>query len=352
MSRIANQSVFQHPAWFLAYFKSLDSDDSRIKFFCIYRGRVLVAVFPIVFEKRGLIKCAQLPRTMALFNSDCAVSDGEDKAEIWGYVCHEMNGQESTRWDAFLVRGDGALENSCIAQCMPVGSGTTIRKEKKSCCDVIETRDYEASLAALKGDFRRDLNRRKRKLSQERAVEYFCVEAPSERAAMQKAFDMFVELEQSGWKGKTGARKAGYEAPSAIGLFEWKYAFYKNVVSEFAKLGATEIFIIKADEKPIVAQICVVLNETSFMLKTAYDESSKRYAPGHLGIDQMVKKYASTEEVSQLNMITDYSWHSSWKPQKVKYLHITQFNKSIIGLVLQLAYGIKRLTAKVLKTGR
>ena len=346
MTRISERSIFQHPAWYLAYFKAIDNDEMGIKFFCIYRGDLLVAVLPIAFERKGLIMSALLPRTVGLFNSDFAISDREIKPEIWRYVGQKLNEQENTRWDVFLVRGEGILENSCVAQCVLSDSGRTIREEKADCCDVIEFGDYDESVASLKGNFRRDLNRRKRRLAQERAVEYVCV---SDRSLIEEAFDVFVELEKSGWKGRSDASKIGYPTPSAIGLFDWKYLFYKHLMIELSKLGEAEICFIQADERPISAQLCVVLNRTSFMLKTAYDENAKRYAPGHLGVDYLLKRYASSEKVKRLNLLTDYGWHANWNPTKLRYLQVTQFNNTLVGLVLSLAYRVRMIMLKLVR---
>jgi CelD/BcsL family acetyltransferase involved in cellulose biosynthesis len=346
MSAIQHQSIFQHPAWYLAYFKSRKPDELEINFFCVFKGTLLVAVFPITFESRGVIKVAQLPRTIALFNSDFAISDRENKTEIWGYVQQKLNDHNATRWDVFLVRGEGAMENSCVVQCVPGSSGSFTFEETAHRCDVIEVQEYADSIALLKGNFRRDLKRRKRKLAEEAGVEYSYV---SEPPLIEEAFDLFVDLEQSGWKGRTDTSKAGYAAPSAIGLNEWKYSFYRDLLVEFARLGVTEICCIRANKKPIAVQLCVVLNDTSFMLKTAYDETAKRYSPGHLGIDYLLKRYSSGKTVKYINLLTDYTWHSNWNPSKLGYLQVTQFNNTIIGRLLGTAYSIRSIAKNMVK---
>jgi hypothetical protein len=59
------------------------------------------------------------------------------------------------------------------------------------------------------------------------------------------------------------------------------------------------------------------------------------FAPGHLMIDHLLQ---TTAEEEQINLISNYSWHSPWNPMTLSYLSLTEYWKSIIGSVAAAGY--------------
>jgi len=147
----------------------------------------------------------------------------------------------------------------------------------------------------------------------------------------------------SGWKGKKENNKERYPAPAAIGLKKSKYRFYKNLVNEFAKIKSTEICFLKVDGRTIGAQILILLGETSYLLKTAFDESAKGYSPGHLMIDFALRRYSPEETIKSMCLITDYDWFKYWNPRYVNYTTIRDCNATIAGQLLRGALKIRGL---------
>ena len=77
--------------------------------------------------------------------------------------------------------------------------------------------------------------------------------------------------------------------------------------------------------------ICLLLDETSYLLKVAYDEDAGRYSPGQLLIDDALRRYAEEGKIKRYNLITDYRWFDGWNPEYREYLMVRDFNRTVRG---------------------
>ena len=339
LSDIEQPNLFQHPAWYLAHFNALGDNNPAIDFVCVYRGRNLVAVYPLSYKRRGPFHYAVLPFAATIFHADCAVVDDEDKHELWSFVRSKAKSGEIRKWDVFQVRNDGALETSHMVQSLKKNTLTTEFTEKPDGCNVVEVGNYEQAFAALPKNFRANLTRRKKRISRELNAEFVCFTSPDH---IPKAYESFVKLELSGWKGNTSQTKKNYFAPQAIGLFEWKTRFFRDLLVELGKQGAVELRFMQTQGKNISALICIVLGDTSCVIKTTYDERYARFSPGVLGMDELNRSYANAGMVRNINLVSDYDWQKKWNPKRLKYFEITEFNSTIRGWILWAVYFFRR----------
>ena len=72
MGRIRLQSFYHHPFWFRAYLRARPGQGDRFTFSCIYRGSVLVGVFPTIasHDSGSGALVAELPVGDELFMAD------------------------------------------------------------------------------------------------------------------------------------------------------------------------------------------------------------------------------------------------------------------------------------------
>lgn len=339
MKRIQAQSFCQHPAWFRAYVARKNSIAGDLEFWVAARNEQPIGVFPLLKRRSGPYRRASLPRDGGLYQSDFAIADGENKRDLWQTIRQALNQRRHSGWDVFSVPGEGALETATVVQCLDLDDNLTYSRPLPQQCMVIEVLPYETIRANLKSKFRNNLKRSERRLHEQGVAEFRRVNEPGQ---VEVAFQSLVDLELSGWKGQTTGGKAGYPNPSAIGLHEWKVTFYRNVVTEFARLGLAEIVLLDLDGKTIGAQLNILLNETCYLLKTTYDEHTSGFAPGHLMIDHLLRTAAESEQIKEINLISDYSWHSPWNPKTLSYLSLTEYRKSIIGIAAAARYQIAR----------
>jgi CelD/BcsL family acetyltransferase involved in cellulose biosynthesis len=337
---VALRSFYQHPAWFHAYFDRPSGFSDEIEFRCVYRGSRLLAVLPLTYRSRlrGLISEATFPISVGLYMPDICLAADADKQLIWDVMRNPAGPDKAPKWDVFAT--GPVLESSAISGCIRRTAARRPVKSKADRCTFIDIINYEDAYKALKKKFRGNLNNARNRLEAQDSFEFLLI---TDSEDMDWAYEHFVELEMSGWKGKKEDVRERYPAPAAIGLSKSKYLFYKNVVHEFAKKKSTEICFLKVDGRTIGAQILILLGETSYLLKTAFDESAKGYSPGHLMIDFALRRYSPEETVKSMCLITDYDWFKYWNPRYIHYTDLRDCNVTIGGQLYRGALKLQRL---------
>ncbi|MDX2411903.1 MAG: GNAT family N-acetyltransferase [Woeseiaceae bacterium] len=334
---VSLRSFYQHPAWFEAYFDRPSGFSDEIEFRCVYHGDRLLAVLPLIYRRRlwGLVSEATFPISVGLYMPDIVVADDADKHLIWDVMRNPAGPDKMPKWDVFAAKA--VLDSSAIAGCIGHAAAGRSAESKADRCTFIDIINYEDAYKALKKKFRGNLNNARNRLEAHDSFEFLLI---TDSKDMDWAYEHFVELEMSGWKGKKENIKERYPAPAAIGLKNSKYLFYKNVVNEFAGISSAEICFLKVDGRTIGAQILLLLGETSYLLKTAFDESAKGYSPGHLMIDFALRRYSSEEAIKSLCLITDYEWFKYWNPRYINYADFRDCNTTVGG---QLFGGVLKL---------
>jgi CelD/BcsL family acetyltransferase involved in cellulose biosynthesis len=139
------------------------------------------------------------------------------------------------------------------------------------------------------------------------------------------ALDEFIEVEASGWKGMEGER-------GAIKLDPGLRNFYRSLCNSFSQSEACEINLLKAEGRCIAGQFCLVLGDTSYILKIGYDEAYFHVAPGNMLLEQSLQRYLREGVVKYVNLVTDTPWHASWKPLSYAVSNAYVFNTTTAGL--------------------
>ncbi len=327
---IEDRAFNQHPAWYLAYFQRSANAVDPLDFITVRRGGELVAVFPVFAQAGRWIRRSALARDQGLHTSDCAIADQEDKRTVWRAVCNAARRGRKPGWDVFYVADTGVLETSHMARCLHPADAATFSQVKPYRCMVIDVLPYNESIAGLTSKFRNNLKRSKRRL---REMGNFDLQWITRAEQIDAAFDEFLQLEMSGWKGDPGAAKDGYPEPSAIALQDWKLRFYRRVMREFANHGGVEIVLLQAAGRTVGAQVYLSLNRSSYMLKTAMEGGLKGVAPGHVMIDAALARYAEQGRVREINLMSDYSWHEPWNPRTLNYISFNHYNRSLAGFL-------------------
>jgi CelD/BcsL family acetyltransferase involved in cellulose biosynthesis len=330
MGRISRQSFYHHPYWFRAYLEAYPDMGDRLYFAAVYRGSTLVGVFPTTWHRAndGGLMIAELPFGGELYQADCAIADEESGSEV--YACYRRSLRKTTggRWDIYKARDilrDGHLGKAVL------GSKRlrhTVYTEKR--CAEIPIGDYDEAIRSLKKKFRGNLNNARSKLTRAGEARF---EVERSAAGVGRVFEDFVELEMSGWKGDTDNRRDKYPMPSAIGLKPGKRKFYTNVIRQFADAGCAEISSLSLDDKLIGAQVCLLLNDTSYLVKVAYNENAGKFSPGQLLLDYAYRRYAEEGRIKYYNLITDYHWFEGWNPTYREYVVFRDFNSTVRGSV-------------------
>jgi CelD/BcsL family acetyltransferase involved in cellulose biosynthesis len=129
--------------------------------------------------------------------------------------------------------------------------------------------DLERYRSELSGHTRRELGRLRRKLEAEHSV--VRVRPFAEPVDLEEELRAGFELEAGGWKGRRG---------TAISSRADTSSFYWDVARDLAGRGELRLSTLEADGRLIGFDLCVVAHDCAWILKGAFDETYRRYAPG------------------------------------------------------------------------
>lgn len=131
--------------------------------------------------------------------------------------------------------------------------------------------DGEAYLRqTLRAHHFREFRRLRRRLETLGRVEYRIDRRPDE---IRTAFEAFLSLEASGWKGKRR---------SAMLSDRYQAAFAREATYLLAERDQTRIHSLTLDGRPIAMLVVFIAAGVAYTWKTAFDETHAQYSPGTL----------------------------------------------------------------------
>jgi hypothetical protein len=143
---------------------------------------------------------------------------------------------------------------------------------------VLDRREsYDAYAAELGRNRRKGMRRLRARLEEAGALEHVAV---MDGEALPSAVEAFLALEASGWKGRAGTALAA-RADTA--------AFARRLFGGADGPVRARADLLTLDGRPIAASLALVCGGTAHLLKTAYDESLRRLAPGLVLEDAIVR---------------------------------------------------------------
>lgn len=178
--------------------------------------------------------------------------------------------------------------------------------------------DYFTSLSK---NFRGNLRKAERKL-------YLSPDARFEFLSSAQAGDSclkeFLNLEASGWKGRSG---------TAILQNDNLVTFYRALTTNLASRGWLGWHFLKIGEKTIAGHLAYRMNRTLTLLKIAYGEEYRRCAPGNQLFLKTVERAYESKDTDEINCLTDVEWHGNWNMSKREYSTVYIYTKTPIPLL-------------------
>lgn len=158
--------------------------------------------------------------------------------------------------DQFFRRAVGELDLACY---------TSESFERP----LVERRPDRGYGAHFSSKYRGVLNRRRRQLARDLGGEV----AVENHADRLEAIDQLIEMEATGYKGRTGVSLS-----SAPGETEQ----FREMAHTFAEQGRLQLLTLEAQGRVAAMQLSVRGGEGLFAIKVSYDESLAKYGPGVL----------------------------------------------------------------------
>lgn len=153
---------------------------------------------------------------------------------------------------------------------------------------------FEAYWQSRSKTLRRNIERYEQRLAADGfSSSLACLTAAEEMGA---AVQRYAALESMGWKGTNG---------TALGVDNEQGAFYSRVMAQFANQGHAMVFELRFNGQLVASRLMVCCGSMVVLLKTAFDESYAKYAPGRLLLHDMLRELAQRRPRLAVEFYTD-----------------------------------------------
>jgi CelD/BcsL family acetyltransferase involved in cellulose biosynthesis len=176
------------------------------------------------------------------------------------------------------IDADGPLATALMAALASPGRAVVLEQFERAALRRRPTADYLEQ--TMRPHHRRELRRTFRRL-EDQLGELTLHDLSGDASAYQT----FLELERSGWKGTAG---------TAMACDDNHAEFFRELCTRFASRGRLELWSLAAEDRTIAMKCNLVAGEVTFCFKIAYDETLGKLSPGiHLEAAYIDRFHAS-----------------------------------------------------------
>jgi hypothetical protein len=200
------------------------------------------------------------------------------------------------------------------------------------------SRPYPEFVAGLSRNSRKALKSHERRLA---ALDGARFERAREREQRVAAFERFMELEASGWKGRAG---------SAVRCQPGSAGFHAALAAD---LDDCEMLTLHADGRCLAATLLLHAGTACSGLKIAYDEAYAHLSPGNLVMAKAIELCCADPETRVLDLVGDSPWARNWSdtviPQQLVHIGLGGVRGAALKALLRLRLGPLRRLARRLQ---
>jgi CelD/BcsL family acetyltransferase involved in cellulose biosynthesis len=159
---------------------------------------------------------------------------------------------------------------------------------------------------ALSSGSRKKLRQHRRRLAERGNLEFKIVSDP---AALRDAFEAFLHLEASGWKGRQGTALLANVADAA---------FARSMIAALSSKGDAAIHALTLDGRPVSMQIVLRAGAGAFTWKTAYDETFQDSSPGMLLLEDYTAAFLADAGIGFVDSCSydDSGFMAAWSERQ------------------------------------
>jgi hypothetical protein len=188
----------------------------------------------------------------------------------------------------------------------------------------------------------RNLRRLKAKAEKTAELRFELVKDP---ALLHKAFDDFLVIESSGWKGQAGTSTAIAHSSDLVG-------FYTDLLTRECQGVTPIISLLWLGQELLAGQLILDTPNCRSILKIGHNESYNNLSPGSLLLQELIADSVNDESVKKLSLVTCPAWSERWKPNTNAVYRCVVYNKNTSGMAMRRIDGLKdiaRTTFRELK---
>jgi len=303
-------SYYQAYAWFACYAAIMEDDPSATRCYVAYRAGIAVAIFPLRMARRRIggvrVRVLELPHGLHSFICEFTFAISEDSAALTAGLVAHLQRSADCRWDALVF--PNLLETSETALAIGRASLLPIATIEESGCDYVVCAEFKQSSKH---------KQKRRRLERSGLVTF---DHTTNRSRFTAAFDDFLRVEASGWKGRNG---------TAVQSDARTATFYRAVGEAFADGDAVRVSTLRVEGRCIAASFALRGGRCLYLLKVGFDEEFAKLSPSFLLFDDLVRDCIAKGDVDVINLITDIEWHQILRPRHLARRTVIVFGRSL-----------------------
>jgi CelD/BcsL family acetyltransferase involved in cellulose biosynthesis len=318
-------SFVQSPAWFASYLQALARRPDAVLFVAARNAGRLLGVLALEQSTHGPAGLG--PTSLRLITGDhmplADIAGDTITAGLWPAVHQWLERDSGLSWSALFA--PGLCADSCLARWQrnsPDHLRGVVQPTAPSLwldCSV----DVKHALRDVSRSHTVNVRRLMKRAKELGSLQYEVVTAPDK---LEQAFESFLQVESSGWKGAQG---------TAIRLHSDLVAFYRSLMKQFGERGECRINLLRLNGEVIAAQFGLVAGRQLSLLKIGYLQKHANIAPGHLIMQHTIESVCADPALDRLSFVTQPVWAHLWKPEATGVEHHVVFRTSWSGRLLR-----------------
>lgn len=198
--------------------------------------------------------------------------------------------------------------------------------------------DCSSDTCPPRGKLKRNLRRLRKQMEEQAELR---VEQVTEPEQLTSAFEHFLRIEASGWKGQGDEATAISSNPELV-------AFYAALLTPSARGITPTINLLWSGEQCTAAQFGLRTGQCLSLLKIGYNEAFARFSPGYLLLESVLADVPA-KGIETLSLVTSPPWSERWHPDTVPVWHINRYNNSTLGSAKHQMDKLKQLAKSQIK---
>ena len=302
-----------YPAWYQARFAGYPSE-KRCFFLTLSDQEGLAAVIP--FEQDAInVGPINVPALILSYPNEMGVCDGLSRVDLSACLDEINTALSQISYRFYFIKFNCVPESASVIQSNFASlDGLAKQSHDTKFLDVSSGREkfYEA----YSSKFKRNLRRKIKKANEVGQLRLSRIQADHDD--IERAFNKFIEIENSGWKGEGG---------TSIAQQKDKLAYYTELYKQYRAQGILNINLLYLDDNCIAAQFGLEINQTLYLLKIAYNQEYSDISPGHLLLDELITEGQDQGKLKKISFVTGVGWIDRWKPsaEKVWVVYYSRF---------------------------
>ncbi len=184
----------------------------------------------------------------------------------------------------------------------------------------------------------------RRVISDNIAPRFSCITDPEQIGG---AVARYADLESKGWKATAGTALSGNNTQTV---------FYTELLRRFGESASAMVFELWFDDHLVASRLIIIGNRMVIILKTTFDESHRKYAPGRLLLRRVIEalfarhpdkvlEFYTDAGLDQLTWATGKRWITHWT------VHRNLAVATVFNLVRTARHAIKGVRGSNLEPG-